>query len=80
MGGRESVMGRRAKSPRAKSDATKNEGARIHDLEKRLAEAQEPQTAAAAIRRVISSSPRDIQPVFDTIARNAVRPCRRNAG
>ncbi|HUJ67648.1 MAG TPA: hypothetical protein VLX59_19040, partial [Acidimicrobiales bacterium] len=40
-----------------------------------LAEAREQQAAGAKILRFISSSPADMQPVFDMIAANAVRLC-----
>jgi signal transduction histidine kinase len=47
----------------------------LQEKNRDVTEALDQQTATAEILRVISSSPTDVQPVFETIASSAVRLC-----
>ena len=85
--GRGQKPGKSKAKPAVVRKSPKDEGARVRDLEKRLAEAlkgkaeaQEQQAAMAEILQVIRRSSADTQPVFDLIVNAAARLLRTEGG
>ena len=69
-----------ASKPARHGRLSRSEDAEVIQLARELAEAREQQAATSEILRVIRSSPNSAQPVFDTIAANAVRLCGARMG
>jgi hypothetical protein len=68
------------KAARGSHSSPIDEGTEIARLTRELNEASEQQTATTDVLRLISSSPGDLEKIFEALLHNALRVCHANFG
>jgi class 3 adenylate cyclase len=78
--GRDALKTKRREAPKTASSSAPIQDGKVARLTRELNEARAEQTAASEVLRVISSSPGQLDSVFQTILANATRICGANFG